>query len=137
MERVLPWGMPCVMILIVECACWVCVDCCLLWKYDAKKATVSGVKLNVCLSLCRSLVCETVSYAFDRSMYMARVGCFRFISAWSLSMTVWSARVVLELGLNAYWVGEIMLYFVRCVISWVLTRVSRSLAMMGRREIGL
>ena len=50
---------------------------------------------------------------------------------------VWSARVVLELGLNAYCVGEMMLCFVRCVMSWLLMSVSRSLAMMGRREMGL
>lgn len=82
-------------------------------------------------------MCETVSYALDRSMYMARVGCFFRACMWSLSMMVWSARVVLELGRNAYCVGEMMLCVVRCVMSWLLMRVSSSLAMMGRREIWL
>ena len=68
---------------------------------------------------------------------MARVGCFCLMCVWSRSMMVWSARVVLEWGLNAYCVGEMMLCFVRCVMSWLLMRVSRSLAMMGRREMGL
>ena len=59
-ESVLPWGMPCVMVCVVDCAFCVCVDCCRFWKYEAKKATVSAVKLNVCLSLCSSLVVDTV-----------------------------------------------------------------------------
>ena len=68
---------------------------------------------------------------------MARVGCFCLMCVWSLSIMVWSARVVLELGLNAYCVGEMILCFVRCVMSWLLMSVSRSLAMIWRRELGL
>ena len=50
-ERVLPWGMPCVMTFVVDCACCVWVDCCRFLKYDAKNATVWGVKLKSCLSV--------------------------------------------------------------------------------------
>jgi hypothetical protein len=49
---------------------------------------------------------------------------------------VCSASVVLEFGRNAYWVGEMMLCSVRCSMSWLLMRVSMSLAMIGSREIG-
>ena len=49
---------------------------------------------------------------------------------------VWRARVVLELGLKAYWVGEMMLCVVRWCMIWLLSSVSNSLAMMGRREMG-
>lgn len=66
-ERVLPWGIPCVMILVLDCACWVCVCCVRLVRYDLKKSTVCGVKLKSCLSLWSSLLCEMVSYALDRS----------------------------------------------------------------------
>ena len=55
------------MLLIVRV---VCVDCFLFLKYDLKYAVVSGVKLNSCCSLCMSFVCEIVSYAFDRSIYI-------------------------------------------------------------------
>ena len=67
-ESVLPCGMPCVIVCVSDCACCVCVDCWRFSKYDLKKVVVSGVKLNSCRSLWRSLVCEIVSYAFDRSM---------------------------------------------------------------------
>ena len=42
-ERVLSCGMPCVFVFIVhvDCACCVCVDCCLFLKYDLKKLVVS------------------------------------------------------------------------------------------------
>ena len=44
---------------------------------------------------------------------MARVG-FRFdFCLWMLLMMVCSASVVLELGLKAYWVGEMILCVVR------------------------
>ena len=49
---------------------------------------------------------------------------------------VWRASVVLELGLNAYCVWEMILCSVRWSISWLLMSVSRSLAMLGRREMG-
>ena len=68
MERVLPWGMPWVMVCVFDCACCVCVDCCLLRKYDAKNATVGSVKLKLWRSLWRSLLWDTVSYALERSM---------------------------------------------------------------------
>jgi hypothetical protein len=63
-----------VIVCVFECACCVCVDCCRFWKYDRKNEVVSWVKLNSCCSLWISLSCEMVSYAFDRSMYIARVG---------------------------------------------------------------
>ena len=58
---VLPCGMPCVMVCVFDCACCVCVDCCRFLKYDAKKSTVSGVKLKSCRSLCSSFSCDIVS----------------------------------------------------------------------------
>ena len=60
--------MPCVIVCVVDCACCVCVDCRRFWKYDLKKATVLGEKLNSCCSLCMSLSWDMVSYAFDKSM---------------------------------------------------------------------
>ena len=53
-----------------------------------------------------------------------------------LLMIVCNASVVLEFGLKAYCVGEMRLCFVRCVMSWVLIMVSRTLPMIGRREMG-
>ena len=53
-----------------------------------------------------------------------------------LLMMVCSARVVLELGLKAYCVGEMMLWFVRWVMICLLRIVSKTLAMIGRSEIG-
>lgn len=50
---------------------------------------------------------------------------------------VCSASVQLEFGRKAYWVGEMMLCLVRCTISCSLMMVSRSLAIIGRRDIGL
>ena len=44
--------------------------------------------------------------------------------------------MVEELGLKAYWVGESMLYSMRCFMSCLLIMVSRILAIIGRREIG-
>ena len=49
---------------------------------------------------------------------------------------VCSASVVLELGLNAYCVGEMMFCVVRCFMSWLLMSVSNSLARIGSREMG-
>ena len=60
-ERVLPCGMPCVIVFIVDCACCVCGDCCLFLKYDLKKLVVSGVKLKSCSSFRRSFSWEMVS----------------------------------------------------------------------------
>ena len=63
----LPCGMPWVMVLKDDWACWVWVDWVLPWKYDPKRAAVLGVKLNSLSSLCMSVLWDTVSYAFERS----------------------------------------------------------------------
>lgn len=107
-----------------------------MWKYDLKKDTVSGVKLKSCLNLCRSLLCDIVSYALDRSMYIASVGLLWNLCLCRSLRMVWSANVVLELGLKAYCVRDMMLYFVRCVISCLLMIVSSVFAIIGRREMG-
>ena len=120
-ERVLPCGIPCVMVLKSDCACCVCVDWRLSVKYDLKKSRVPGVKWKMCFSLWNSLWWETVSYALDKSTYTAIVGSFLFLCAcMSLSMDC-RARVVLEPGLNAYCVGDIMLLSSRCAMSCVFT----------------
>ena len=51
-------------------------------------------------------------------------------------MMVWSAEVVLEFGLKAYCVSDMMLLLSRCAIIWLLMIVSKSLAMIGSSEIG-
>ena len=66
------------------------------------------------LSLWISLLCEMLSYAFERSTYTASVGFFPVLCVcMSLSIDC-SAIVVFEPGLNAYCLGEIRL-FVRVV----------------------
>lgn len=67
-DRVLPWGIPCVIVCVLDVACCVCVDCCRFVRYDLKNVTVCGVKLKSCLSLWSNLSCATVSYALDRSI---------------------------------------------------------------------
>ena len=67
---------------------------------------------------------------------MARVGCLFCLCLCILLSTACKAIVVFEFGLNAYCVGEMILCVVRCVISWLLMRVSRIFAIMGRSEIG-
>ena len=62
---------------------------------------------------------------------MARVGCFCLMFLMMLSMMDCRANVVFEFGLNAYCVGEMMLFLVRCSMSCLLMRVSRSFTMMG------
>lgn len=47
---------------------------------------------------------------------MASVGCLLDLCLWSLFSTVCRASVVLEFGLKVYWVGDMILYFVRCVM---------------------
>ncbi len=47
-----------------------------------------------------------MSYAFERSMYTASVGCLSALCLWILLSTAYKAIVVLELGLKAYCVGE-------------------------------
>ena len=64
-------------------------DCVRLVKYDVNSASVSGWKLNLCLSLWRSFLCDMVSYALVRSRNSA-------IGGWLLS-----AMVVSELGRKA------------------------------------
>ena len=61
-----------------------------------------------------SFVCEIVSYAFDRSIYMVRVGLRECICFRILSVTVCSASVVLESDLKAYCVFEMMSCSYRC-----------------------
>ena len=68
---------------------------------------------------------------------MASVGLRFDFCLWMLLMMVCSASVVLELGLKAYWVGEMMLCVVRWFMIWLLMMVSKILAMMGRSDIGL
>ena len=67
---------------------------------------------------------------------MARRGCLLALCLWMLLRMVWSASVVLELGLKAYCVGEIMLWSRRCFMSCLLMMVSKILAMIGRSEMG-
>lgn len=73
-ERVLPCGIPCVMVCVFDCACCVWSDCLRFLKYEVKNAMVSGVKLNSFFSLLMSLLCDMVSYALERSIYTASVG---------------------------------------------------------------
>ena len=136
-ERVLPCGIPCVIVCVFDCACWVWSDCLRFWKYEVKNARVCGVKLNSFFSLLMSFLCDIVSYALDRSIYIASVGlCFALLAT-MLSIMVCRASVQLECGLNAYCVGEMMLWFSRCCISCWLIIVSSSFAMIGSRDIGL
>ena len=100
-ERVLPCGMPWVMVWNVDCAEVVWSDCVRLVKYDVNSASVSGWKLNLCLSLWRSFLCDIVSYALVRSRNSAIVGCLCCLLLIILSMIVVSAIVVSELGRNA------------------------------------
>ena len=60
-DSVLPCGIPCVMMAGSDCACVVCVVCFRFVKYDLKKRVAPSVKLNSCLSLCKSLLCDIVS----------------------------------------------------------------------------
>ena len=53
-----------------------------------------------------------------------------------LSVTVWIVMVVPELGLKAYWVGEMRLCLVRCVMICLLMSESKTFPRIGRREIG-
>ena len=89
-----------------------------------------GLKLKICCSLWSSLVCEMVSYAFDRSKYMASVGCFLFMCFSSLSIMVCSAMLVLEFGLKAYCVAAMILCWMQCIIIWVLMSLSNILPMI-------
>ena len=66
-DSVLPWGMPCVITCMSDCACVVCVDWCLFLKYDSKNVAVSSEKLNSVRSLVISFSWDTVSYALDKS----------------------------------------------------------------------
>ena len=108
-ESVLPCGVPCVMVCVSDCACCVCTDCRLFWKYVLKNCNVSVVKLYSCCSFRSSFSCDIVSYAFDRSIYIASVGLYLFMCLCMLFNIVWRAVVVLEFGLKAYCVGDNML----------------------------
>ena len=136
-DSVLPCGIPCVIVCVAERACCVCVDCCLFSKYDLKYVVVSIVKLNSCCSFWISLVWDIVSYAFDRSIYIASVG-FRFCICFRmLSVIVCRASVVLESDLKAYCVFDIILCLYRWVISCSFIIVSSAFAMIGSSDIGL
>ena len=68
---------------------------------------------------------------------MAMVGLRLVLFLWSVLKMVCSARVVLEFGRKAYWVGERILLVRRWVMICLLISVSSGLARMGMREIGL
>jgi uncharacterized membrane protein len=126
-----------VMVSVLDFACCVWVDCCLFSKYDLRNATVLSVKLNWCRNLCRSLLCSLVSYALDRSIYMASIAAFAVLCL-SILLIVCSAMTVLECGRNAYCVGDSMsCSSSRCFMIWLLIRVSNTLAMIGRSDMGL
>ena len=121
------------MVLIVRVGC-VLIGCgC---ESMMKRRLRFVVKLNSCLSLWNSLLCSIVSYAFDRSMYIARVACCLLACLWMLFVIVWRASVVLDFGLKAYCVVDRMLWLRRGCISWVLMSVSKIFAMMGSRDMG-
>jgi hypothetical protein len=67
---------------------------------------------------------------------MASVGLCLLMCLCMLFIIVCNAVVVLEFGLNAYCVGDIMLCFSRCVISWSLSSLSSIFAISGSSEIG-
>ncbi len=67
------------------------------------------MKLNSCWSLVISFLWEIVSYALDRSTYIASVGSCSLVLWWRRFTTDCSASVVLEFGLNAYCVDDRML----------------------------
>jgi hypothetical protein len=77
-----------------------------------------------------------VSYAFDRSIYIAVVACLFFFDLWSLLMMVCNASVVLEFGLKAYCVLDSMLCVMACSIIWLFINWSKFFAMMGSSEMG-
>jgi len=97
---------------------------------------VLGWKLNSCLSLWRSFLCEIVSYAFVRSSIIAIVGFFLLIFLVISSMIDVSAMVVSELGRKAYWCGDIRLCVVRCSMSCLFISVSKIFPIMGSRDMG-
>lgn len=67
---------------------------------------------------------------------MASVGLCLCVCFCMLFMIVCNAVVVLEFGLNAYCVGDIMLCVVRCSISWSLISLSNIFAIIGSSDIG-
>ena len=80
---------------------------------------------------------RTVSKALERSMYIARVGRPSDLFVLTLLRKDWSVIVVLEFGLKAYvWFDRISCLR-RCAISWSFISLSKTLAMIGRREMGL
>ena len=73
-----------------------CVDCLRFWKYDEKYDIVSGFSLKLLSNLSNSFECDIVSYALDKSMYIASVGCLLNLCLCILLVIVCSASVVLE-----------------------------------------
>ena len=81
-------------VCVFDWACWVWSDCLRFWKYEVKKERVPGEKLNSFFSLSSSFLCETVSYALERSTYTANVGLCLCLSSVILSMIVCKASAV-------------------------------------------
>jgi hypothetical protein len=77
-----------------------------------------------------------VSYALGMSMYIASVGCFFDFWRRIWSVIAVRVRVVSDCGLKAYWYGDKMLCWRRCIMSWLFMIVSNILAMMGMMEMG-
>lgn len=135
-DNLLPCGIPSVIFCVFDFAFCVWVDCNLSLKYVSMKDIVLGVKLKSCLSFRSSFRWDTVSYAFDRSIYIAVVACLFSFALWSLLMMVCNASVVLEFGLKAYCVLDSMLCFMACSIIWLFISWSKIFAMMGSIEMG-
>ena len=68
---------------------------------------------------------------------MASIAAFAVLCLSILLMIVCSAMTVLECGRNAYCVGDSMSCSSRCFMIWLLMRVSNTLAMIGRSDMGL
>ena len=98
---------------------------------------MSSVKLNSRRSLCSSLLCSMVSYALDKSTYMAKVAAPLSLCLRILLIIVCSAITVLECGRNAYCVGDRMSCFSRWSMICLLMRVSKTLAMIDSSDMGL
>ena len=77
-----------------------------------------------------SLVCDMVSYDLVWSTFSANVGCLIVVSVCTLFRIVCRAVVVLEFGLNAYCVGDMMLCWVR-FMSCVFMIESSTFAIMA------
>lgn len=136
-DSVLPCGIPCVMVCCCDFAYCVCVVCCRFVKYEEIKEIVLSSKLKLFFSLLRSFACDIVSYALDKSRYIATVGCLFLICLWSLSRIACNAMEVVELGRNAYCVLEMRLCVMQCAMIWSLMMVSNIFPIIGRSDMGL